>query len=156
MRKWGVGFLNVNKNPFETLLSCCCFVCAFIVGQYHSGNNMSSKSGAAGETLIFESEKCHEIWPLKTDMLTVSVFNAFIHVHDESKHYHRGDITLHSTYKIDPKYSSVERYVCWNVSWPASAVSVVKNGLSLSRNFTPVAVVHHCIRRQCFILLPNV
>ena len=25
-------------------LSCCRFVCAFIIGQYHSGNNMSSKS----------------------------------------------------------------------------------------------------------------
>ena len=24
------------------------------------------------------------------------------------------------------------------------------------RNFTPVTVVRHCIRRQCFILLPNV
>ena len=25
-------------------LSCCCFVCAFIIGQYHSGNNRSSQS----------------------------------------------------------------------------------------------------------------
>ena len=63
------------------------FVCAFIVGQYYSGNNMSSKSGAAGEILFFLSEKCHGIEPLKTDTLTVSAFNAFIHVHDESKHY---------------------------------------------------------------------
>ena len=31
-----------------------------------------------------------------------------------------------------PKDSSVERYVCWNVSWPASADNVVKNWLSLS------------------------
>ena len=50
---------------------------------------MSSKSEAAGEILFFESEKHHKIWPLKTDTLTVSTFkfNAFIHVHDESKHY---------------------------------------------------------------------
>ena len=48
---------------------------------------MSSKSGAAGEILISESEKCHGIRPLKTDMLTVSAFDAFIHIHDESKHY---------------------------------------------------------------------
>ena len=48
---------------------------------------MSSKTGAAGEILISESEKCHGIRPLKTDMLTVSAFDAFIHIHDESKHY---------------------------------------------------------------------
>ena len=65
----------------------CCFVCAFVNGQYHSGNNMSSKSGSAGEIFIFESEKRHGIRPLKTDTLTVSAFDAFIHVLDESKHY---------------------------------------------------------------------
>ena len=48
---------------------------------------MSSKSGAAGEILFFESEKRHEIWPLKTDTLTVSAFDAFIHVYDKSKPY---------------------------------------------------------------------
>ena len=47
---------------------------------------MSYKSGAAGEILFFESEKHHKIRPLKTDMLTVSVFDAFIHVHDKLKH----------------------------------------------------------------------
>ena len=47
----GVGFLTVNKNLFQTLclvqvvVALC--VCVFIIGQYHSGNNMSSKSGAA-------------------------------------------------------------------------------------------------------------
>ena len=68
-------------------LSCCCFVCAFIIGQCHSGDSMSSKTGAAGTIFIFESEKCHGIHPLKTDTLTVSTFDAVIHVHDESKHY---------------------------------------------------------------------
>ena len=48
---------------------------------------MSSKSEAAAEILFFESEKRHEIQPLKTDTLTVGAFDAFIHVHDESKHY---------------------------------------------------------------------
>ena len=62
-------------------------MCVFIIGQYHSGNNTSSKSGAAGEILIFESEKHHEIRPLKMGTITVSAFGAFIHVHDESKHY---------------------------------------------------------------------
>ena len=81
-------------------------MCAFIIGQYHSGNNMSSKSGAAGAIFIFESEKCHRIWPLKMGMLMVSAFNAFIHIHDKSKitsvtDLYRGDIALHSAYKID-------------------------------------------------------
>ena len=48
---------------------------------------MSSKSEAAGEILFFESEKRHEIRSLKMDTLTVSTFDAFIHVHDKSKHY---------------------------------------------------------------------
>ena len=48
---------------------------------------MSTKSGAGGEILFFESEKHHEIRPLKMDTLTVSAFDAFIHVHDKSKHY---------------------------------------------------------------------
>ena len=48
---------------------------------------MSSKSGTAGEILFFECAKRHEIQPLKTDTLMVSAFDAFSHVHDESKHY---------------------------------------------------------------------
>ena len=39
-------------------------------------------------------------------MLMVSAFNAFIHIHDKSKitsvtDLYRGDIALHSAYKID-------------------------------------------------------
>ena len=77
----------LSVKSVSNTLSSCCSVCAFIIGQYHSGNNMSSKSGAAGEILISESEKRHRIRPLKTDLLTVSAFDTFIHVHDESKHY---------------------------------------------------------------------
>ena len=67
---------------------------------------MSSKSGEPEEILFFESEKRHEIRPLKSDTLTVSAFNAFIHIHDKSKitsvtDLYRGDIALHSAYKID-------------------------------------------------------
>ena len=84
----GLDFWLSIKSVSNTL-SCCCFVCVFIIGQYHSGNNMSSKSGTAGEILFFESEKRHEIRPLKMDTLTVSTFDAFIHIHDASKHYLR-------------------------------------------------------------------
>ena len=55
----GVGFLTVNKIRLKHL-SCCCFVCVFIIGQYHCRNNMSSKSGTDGE-IFFESEKRHDI-----------------------------------------------------------------------------------------------
>ena len=50
---------------------------------------MSSRSGAAGAVFIFESEKRYRIQPMKMDMFTVSAFDAFIHVHDELKHYLR-------------------------------------------------------------------
>ena len=66
---------------------------------------MSSKSGADGEIFIFESEKCHGIQPLKTDTLTVSAFDAFIYMTNQNitsvTDLHRGDIALHSAYKID-------------------------------------------------------
>ena len=67
---------------------------------------MSSKSGAAGEILIFESEKRHGIRPLKTDTLTVSAFDAsFTYMTNQNitsvTDLHRGDIALHSAYKID-------------------------------------------------------
>ena len=53
----GVGFLTV-KICFKHCLVVA--LCVFITGQYHSRNNMSSKSGAAGE-IFFESEKRHGI-----------------------------------------------------------------------------------------------
>ena len=73
----GGSDLWLSIKSVSNTLSYCCFVCAFIIGQYHSGNNMSSKSGAAGEIFIFESEKHHRIQPLKTDTLMVSAFSAF-------------------------------------------------------------------------------
>ena len=54
----GSGFWLSIKSVSNTL-SCCCFVCAFIIGQCHSGNNMSSKSGAAGEIFILTAENGH-------------------------------------------------------------------------------------------------
>ena len=94
---------------------------------------MSSKSGEAREILFFESEKCHEIQPLKTDTLTVtrvSAFDAFIQVHNDSKQYlshqfaqrryHFTVYTVHikliitTTTKLEleaPKYPLVEHYV---------------------------------------------
>ena len=127
----GSDFWLSIKSVSNTL-SCCCFVCAFIIGQCHSGNNTSSKSGAAGEILFFESEKRHKIWPWKrTRSRWVLSMLSFMYMTNQNitsvTDLHRGDITLHSSYKIDyhevlfleleaPKYPSVERYVCWNVS----------------------------------------
>ena len=86
---------------------------------------MSSKSGAAGEILFFESEKHHGNGPLKMDTLKVSVFDAFIQLQTITSvtDLHREDIALHSAYKINyhkvlfleleaPKCPSIERYVC--------------------------------------------
>ena len=39
----------------------------FIIGQYNSGNNVSSKSGAAGAVFILKDKKSHRIRPLKTE-----------------------------------------------------------------------------------------
>ena len=83
----GGGGVWLSIKSVSNILSCCCFVCAFIIGQYNSGNNMSSKSGAAGTIFILKGKKGHGIRPLKTDTLTLSAFNAFIHVNEESKHY---------------------------------------------------------------------
>ena len=53
------------------------------------------------------------------------------------------------------KYSSVERYVlkCFVTSIRRQSS---EERTFFRQSFTPVAVVRHCIRRQCFILLPNV
>ena len=72
----GSDFWLSIKSVSNTL-SCCCFVCAFITGQYHSGNNISFKSGAAGEILFFESEKRHEIQPLKKGHAHDECFQCF-------------------------------------------------------------------------------
>ena len=76
----GEGWLPIKS--VSNTLSCCCFVCVdnWSVAKW-------KQYGAAGAILIFESEKRHQIWPLKMDMLTVSAFDAFIHIHVKSKHY---------------------------------------------------------------------
>ena len=61
---------------------------------------MSSQSGVAGEIFIFESEKRHGIQPLKMDTLTVSDFNAFIHIHDKSKPYLSHQFVLGGSVKL--------------------------------------------------------
>ena len=49
----GASDFWLSIKSVSNTLSCCCFVCVFIIGQYHSGNNMSSKSEAAGEFFFF-------------------------------------------------------------------------------------------------------
>ena len=77
----------LSIKSVSNTLSCGCFVCAFIIGQYHSGNNTSSKSGAAEEILFFESEKRHETRPLKMDKqhcLLPSLVDDFTCVHSKN------------------------------------------------------------------------
>ena len=81
----GVGGGMTAKKSVSDILSYC-FVCVFIISQYHNGtgNNISFKFGAAGAIFIFESEKHHGIQSLKTDTLIVSAFDTLIHVHDKT------------------------------------------------------------------------
>ena len=82
----GAG-LTANKirfNHFVLLLLCVC-VHNWSISQWKQYS--SSKSGAAGAIHIFESKKRHGIQPLKMHNLTENASDAFIHVHDESKHY---------------------------------------------------------------------
>ena len=135
----GSDFWLSIKSVSNTL-SCCCFVCAFIIGQYHSGNNMSSKSGTAGEILFFESEKRHEIRPLKTDTLMVSAFDAFSHVHDESKHYL-------SHWFAQRRYRFTQRI--WNQLSLSFVFGVRGSEISLGRMLCVLKCFMTSIRRQC-------
>ena len=135
---------------------------------------MSSKSGAAGEIFIFECEKSHGIWPLKMDThgecswcfhsctWWIKTLPQSLICIEEILLY-----TVHIDYNINyhwvlileleaPKCSVVERYMCWNVSWPASEDSLVKNCLSLSSKLYPSHCGMSLHQAPVFILLPNV
>ena len=121
-----------------------------------------------------ESEKCHEIRPLKMDTLTVSTFDAFIHVHDESKTLPQSlicteEILLYTVHikSVITKFffflvRGTEIFLGWTLCVLKCFVTSIRRQcseeltLSFVENFTPVTVVRHCIRCQCFILPPNV
>ena len=91
----------LSIKSISNTLSCCCFVCVFIIGQHHSGNNRS-KSGAGGEILFFENEKCHEIRPWKrTHSLWMFLMLSFTYMTNQNItsviDLHRWDIA----YKIE-------------------------------------------------------
>ena len=81
---------------------------------------------------------------------------------------HRGDIALQSAYKIDYhkflflelealKCPSIERYVCWNVSWPASRQSSEELTFSFIKPlFQSLWYVTASGANVLFILLPSV
>ena len=96
---------------------------------------------------FFESEKRHEIRPQKTDTLTVSAFDAFIHVHDKSKHYlihqfaqRRYHFTQCIQNRLSPSFVfgvrgskiSLGRTLCVLKCFMTSIHNLVQNGLSLS------------------------
>ena len=80
----GGGFLTVNKICFKRFVLLLLYVCI---------HNWSVSQWKQYELQIWSSWrniyfwKRHRIQPLKTDTLTVSAFDAFIHVHDKSKYY---------------------------------------------------------------------
>ena len=145
----GWGFWLPIKSVSNTL-SCCCFVCAFIIGQYHSGNNMSSKSGAAGAIFIFESESATEFEPWKwTHSQWVLSMLSFM-TNQESKYYlsHQfvQEISLYTVHiksiitKFCFRSQRLRNVPWWNVSWPASIDTLAKTWLSLLLKHYP----SHC------------
>ena len=79
-------------------------MCALIIGQYHSGNNMSSKSGAAGEIFIFESATKFNPWKQTWSEWELSML-LFMFMMNQNitsvTNLYRGNIALHSAYNID-------------------------------------------------------
>ena len=78
-------------------MSCCCFVCVFIIGQYHSRNNMSSKSGAAGEEKKLKVKSATKFNPWKwTCSQWVLLMLSFMYVMNQNitsvTDLHRGDM----------------------------------------------------------------
>ena len=141
MCKCGVRFLTVNKICFKhfVLLLCVCV------------HNWSVSQRRQYELQIWSSWRNIIFWKWKAPRNLTSENG---HTHGECfgcfhsrtwwiKTWPQSpicteDIALKSAYKIDyhkvleaPKYSSVERYVCWTVSWPASTDNLVKNWPSL-------------------------
>ena len=80
-----VGVLTANKIRFKhfVLLLCMC-VHNWSILQW---KQYQSQIWSCWHNIYFWKWKRHGIRPLKMDTLTVSAFDAFIHVHDESKHY---------------------------------------------------------------------
>ena len=151
----GAG-LTANKICFNHFVLLC-YVCSFITGQYHSGNNIWVPNLELLEQYIFLKVKsATEFDPCKCTisqrMLLMLSFTYMMNQNITSvADLYRGNITLHSTYKINyhevlfleseaPKCPWFERYMYWNVSWPASTDSLVKTWLSLLLTLYP----NHC------------
>ena len=142
MHKWGVRFLTVNKIHFKhfVLLLLCVCVHNWSVSQWKQYELQINSSLKVKSTTEFDPWK-------RTCSRWVLLMLSFMYMTNQNitsgTGLHRGDIALHSAYKINYhkvlfwelealKYPLIERYVCWNVSWPASADNLVKNWLSLS------------------------
>ena len=115
---------------------------------------MSSKSGAAGAIFIFENEKRHRIRPLKMDTLMVSAFGAFIHIHDESKHYlsHRfctEEISLYTVHikLIITKYSEGKALIHNHNFYMASYIYIYI--------YSPSKIMSSQVCNLCFSLFFN-
>ena len=82
----GWGFWLPTKSV-SNILSCC-FVCMCVHNwSILQWKQYQSQIWSCWHNIYFWKWKRHGIRPLKMDTLTVSAFDAFIHVHDESKHY---------------------------------------------------------------------
>ena len=148
MCKWGVGILTVNKiclKHFVLLLLCVCVhnwsVSQWkqhelkiwsswrniIFGKWKVPRNSTPENGHAhGEYFWCFHSRTWRIKTLPQSLICTEEISLYtVHI--------KLIISKFCFLELEaPKYSSVECYVCWNVSWPASVDNVVKNGLSLS------------------------
>ena len=148
MRKWGVRFFTVNKILFKhfVLLLLCVSVHNWSVSQW---KQYELQIWSSWRNIIFlkvKSATQFDPWKWTCSQWVHSMLSSTYMTNQNITpvtDLHRGDMALYSAYKINyhyvlfleleaPKCPSVERYVCWNVSWPASADNLVKNWLSLS------------------------
>ena len=148
MRKWGVGFLTVNKIRLKhtVLLLLCVCVHNWSVSQWNKQYELQIWS--SWRNIIFWKWKVPRNSTPENGDAHGEYFQCFrsrtwwIKTLPQSP-ICTEEISLYTSYKINyllsfvfgvrgSEYSSVKRYVCWNVSWLASADNVVKNGLSLS------------------------
>jgi len=102
----------LSISPFQTLCLVVAFGCAFIIGQYHSGNNNELQIWSSWRNIIIWKWKAPRNSTPENGHAHGECFRRCLHSLTFSTtmtnqnitavtDLHRGDISLHSAYKID-------------------------------------------------------
>ena len=152
MHKWGVGFLIVNKICFKRFVFLLFYVCIhnWSVSQWKQYELQLEKYLFLKAPLNSIPENKHDhsesfrcfyscSWWIKTlpqSPICIEEISLYtVHITSIIIKFWFWSQKLRSTF-----CSTVERYMCWNVLWPASVDSLVKNHFSLSSKLYP----RHC------------